>query len=121
MVPGLGFFEAHSEAEWFAFVVFVGSPGDAERSHLQEGKTLQGEYGDKSFFAVEHVEGKSMGGVDALSPFVHPLALVVNLMAGPSERVLSRVIFQLDATILSRSDGEDEGVNLVAGFGGEFE
>ena len=94
------FVETHGEAEWFAFVVFVGSPGDAERSHFQEGKTFQGAYGDKSFFAVGHVEGKSMGGLDALGPFVRLLALVVNLLAGSGEGVTLAGVFELTAAIL---------------------
>lgn len=94
---------------------------DAERSQFQEIKTLEGQCVDKRFFTVDHVDGEGVGGVDTLGPFIHLLALVVDLLTGPSECVLCRVIIQLDAAILFRSDGEDEGVNLVASFGGEFE
>jgi hypothetical protein len=120
--PWLPFLEVRGKVEGLALVAIVGAPVDAERSHLHEKLHTNIGYRGKGVLAVEHVDSESVrGGEIAASQFVHLMALVVDLLAGPSEGVVCRDLLELDAAILLRLGGEDEGVNLVTGFGGEFE
>ena len=75
----------------------------------------------KTFFAVGHVQGESVGGVVVAGQFVHLVALDVDLLAGPGQGIVCRDIVELYAAILLCFCGKDEGVDRVPGLGGEFE
>jgi len=121
MRPKLPFPEVRGKAEGFALVAIVGAPVDAERSHFQEEIHTDVRNRGKGVLAVEHVDGKSVrGGAIGAGQFVHLVALVVNLLAGPSESVVCRDLLEFDAAILLSLNGEDQGVDVVASFGGEF-
>jgi hypothetical protein len=112
--------EVRGEAERFAIVVLVGSPGDAERFHMVEECSAHAGDGE-TLFAVEHVQGESVGVVVASGPAVHLMASVIDLLAGHGEGAACRRFFELDAAILLWFDEEDKLVDLVAGLGGELE
>lgn len=114
------FVEVRGDALGFASVALVGSPVHSERRHPTEERVAEGGKWKFSVPAAKHIDGERAVWVVVVGCFVHFEALVPDLLAGPGEGAACWDVFELEGAILFL-EGEDEGVDFVSGFRGEFE
>jgi len=104
-------------------VVFVGTPGNADRVDAR--KAVVAEVRDEgTIIAVRHVQGEIVFRIVSISCFVHSVSLSVDLLAGHCEGFARRWrcgFAKLDGAVFVCLGGVDELVDLISGFGGEFE
>jgi hypothetical protein len=111
-----------SEVKRLPVVVFVCSPGDAERLQAIEEVLGQGRNG-RAGLPVGYFDSEVANRrIIVRCHSEHDMAFVVDLLAGPNDGIArSRGFVKLNEAVFVCLDDEDELVNLVASLGGELE